>query len=285
MAFDQNGAEFLDQLKPFLRGLLAWLQEESNEPEHPAVEGFDEQPETAQAQAQPVRTRTTTVVDYQPQVATDPPVSQAQRGAMHAAAQGNSNIGIPQSVGREFANADPGGKLPEKKGQDNGGGDLTGRFALSPDGNHIIDNHTGISHSIDDVMRIVFSGGSNDASVAGATPNTVNVARPATAKATWKMPPINVRQQGSAQNAPTTTQAASAGQWASPKFPEKREDRLGDGAGGAALGRLLQYASGEGSARDAGGLAGVVETAGNIAHGAAKGVEYANKATSPERMA
>jgi hypothetical protein len=45
-------------------------------------------------------------------IATDPPVSQAQRAAMHAAAEGHSTIGIPSSVGKEFSNADPGGKLP-----------------------------------------------------------------------------------------------------------------------------------------------------------------------------
>lgn len=44
-----------------------------------------------------------------------PPVSEAQRRAMHAAARGESTIGIPQSVGKEFAEADKGGKLPEKK--------------------------------------------------------------------------------------------------------------------------------------------------------------------------
>ncbi len=46
--------------------------------------------------------------------ATDPPVSEAQRKAMWAAKSGNSTlgIGIPKSVGAEFAKADPGGKLP-----------------------------------------------------------------------------------------------------------------------------------------------------------------------------
>lgn len=53
--------------------------------------------------------------DVATRIATDPPVSSAQRRAMFAAAAGHSNIGIPQSVGREFAEADPGGKLPEKK--------------------------------------------------------------------------------------------------------------------------------------------------------------------------
>jgi hypothetical protein len=47
--------------------------------------------------------------------ATDPPVSEAQRKAMFVAKAGNSTLGIPQSVGKEFANADPGGKLPEHK--------------------------------------------------------------------------------------------------------------------------------------------------------------------------
>jgi hypothetical protein len=42
-----------------------------------------------------------------------PPVSEAQRRAMHAAAAGESNIGIPTSVGKEFSDEDQGGKLPE----------------------------------------------------------------------------------------------------------------------------------------------------------------------------
>jgi len=48
-------------------------------------------------------------------VRTDPPVSEAQRKAMWAAKSGNSTLGIPKSVGEEFAEADPGGKLPERK--------------------------------------------------------------------------------------------------------------------------------------------------------------------------
>jgi hypothetical protein len=44
-----------------------------------------------------------------------PPVSQAQRAAMHAAAAGKSTLGIPKKVGQEFVAADPGGKLPKKK--------------------------------------------------------------------------------------------------------------------------------------------------------------------------
>lgn len=35
-------------------------------------------------------------------LATDPPVSEAQRRAMFAAAQGNSALGIPKKVGEEF---------------------------------------------------------------------------------------------------------------------------------------------------------------------------------------
>jgi len=34
---------------------------------------------------------------------------------MEAAAHGKSTLGIPKSVGKEFAEADKGGKLPESK--------------------------------------------------------------------------------------------------------------------------------------------------------------------------
>ena len=43
-----------------------------------------------------------------------PPVSQAQRRAMGAAASGKSTLGIPKKVGKEFIAADPGGKLPQR---------------------------------------------------------------------------------------------------------------------------------------------------------------------------
>jgi hypothetical protein len=43
-----------------------------------------------------------------------PPVSQAQRAAMYAAAAGKSTLGIPKKVGKEFVAADEGGKLPAK---------------------------------------------------------------------------------------------------------------------------------------------------------------------------
>lgn len=42
-----------------------------------------------------------------------PNVSQHQREAMAAAAEGRSTLGIPQSVGKEFMAADKGGKLPQ----------------------------------------------------------------------------------------------------------------------------------------------------------------------------
>lgn len=44
-----------------------------------------------------------------------PIVSQAQRGAMYAAAKGNSTLGIPKSVGAEFVATDKPGKLPVRK--------------------------------------------------------------------------------------------------------------------------------------------------------------------------
>lgn len=43
-----------------------------------------------------------------------PAVSEAQRRLMFAAASRKGGAGgVPQSVGKEFAEADPGGKLPE----------------------------------------------------------------------------------------------------------------------------------------------------------------------------
>jgi hypothetical protein len=45
-----------------------------------------------------------------------PIVSEAQRRAMYAAASGNSTIGIPKSVGKDFVAAGPASKtLPERK--------------------------------------------------------------------------------------------------------------------------------------------------------------------------
>lgn len=49
----------------------------------------------------------------------DPPVSEKQRRAMYAAASGKSTLGIPKKVGKEFTEADPGGKLPEHKDDSN----------------------------------------------------------------------------------------------------------------------------------------------------------------------
>lgn len=45
-----------------------------------------------------------------------PPRSEAQRRAMRAAASGDSALGIPASVGREYSKSDKGGKLPKRKG-------------------------------------------------------------------------------------------------------------------------------------------------------------------------
>jgi hypothetical protein len=44
-----------------------------------------------------------------------PAVSEAQRRAMYAAAAGKSTLGIPKTVGKEFVDATPAGKLPARK--------------------------------------------------------------------------------------------------------------------------------------------------------------------------
>jgi hypothetical protein len=46
-----------------------------------------------------------------------PMKSQAQRGAMHAAAKGKSTLGIPKKVAKEFVDADKPGKLPKRAKQ------------------------------------------------------------------------------------------------------------------------------------------------------------------------
>lgn len=44
-----------------------------------------------------------------------PPVSQQQRKLMWAAASKKGGVdGVPQKVGKDFAAADPGGKLPKR---------------------------------------------------------------------------------------------------------------------------------------------------------------------------
>lgn len=48
----------------------------------------------------------------------DPPVSEAQRRAMYAAAAGKSRLGIPKSVGKEYVASGHGVRnLPERKGK------------------------------------------------------------------------------------------------------------------------------------------------------------------------
>jgi len=44
-----------------------------------------------------------------------PPVSEPQRKAMWAAAEGHSTLGIPQSVGKEFVSADSDGDAENRK--------------------------------------------------------------------------------------------------------------------------------------------------------------------------
>ena len=50
-----------------------------------------------------------------------PPVSEVQRRAMYAAAAGKSTLGISKKVGKEYAEADPGGKLPSVAPKRRGG--------------------------------------------------------------------------------------------------------------------------------------------------------------------
>jgi hypothetical protein len=244
MPSDEGGADFLDQLKTFARSMLEWINEEGQEAEHPGptidaqVTG-DEQPPL-------LRTKTTTVSDFAPPpgiasplapaaqaspgsngqsigmgtpMATDPPVSEAQRRAMHAAASGNSNSGIPQSVGQKYANSDPGGGLPEKKGEDDlptaaGPPQTAERFALSPDGRSIIDNQNQKSFPIEEAMKILF----NDP---GAAPDAAA--------------PNQVEPAGKVAVNPVDTPNVNGAQWSVPKLrpPGTEDDMEPRGAGWA----------------------------------------------------
>lgn len=88
-------------------------------------------------------------------LATDPPVSEAQRRAMFAAASGHSTIGIPKSVGKEFSEADPGGKLPEKKSEDamatapNAGIPAAGVMLMTPHYRILFGKRRGADHAGD----------------------------------------------------------------------------------------------------------------------------------------
>ncbi|KKN80646.1 hypothetical protein LCGC14_0327380 [marine sediment metagenome] len=44
-----------------------------------------------------------------------PMLSEAMRGAMHAAAAGRGRLGIPIKVAKEYVAEDKGGKLPKRK--------------------------------------------------------------------------------------------------------------------------------------------------------------------------
>ena len=52
-----------------------------------------------------------------PEPLVKPPVSEAQRAAMGAAASGHSTLGIPKDVGQDYIESDKGGKLPAKKSE------------------------------------------------------------------------------------------------------------------------------------------------------------------------
>jgi len=122
--------------------------------------------------------------------ATDPPVSEAQRRAMGAAAGGNSTLGIPQSVGKEFVEADPGGKLPQSKG-DAG----VGRYQL-------VDRQTGDCYDVAIPQHVQFS-----KDVGGAEAPEIQP-RPLEAQ------PLKPRELE-----PRTMRGSDQGGWGTPSFP------------------------------------------------------------------
>jgi 8-oxo-dGTP pyrophosphatase MutT (NUDIX family) len=80
-------------------------------------------------------------------------------------------------------------------GDDLGEVPLEERFSLTPDGNKVIDKHSGMSYNIDDIGRILFSPDSMDATAGVNKPNEVNVNKPTVETANWRPPKFEgVRQ-------------------------------------------------------------------------------------------
>src|SRR3954471_10265752 len=70
---------------------------------------------------------------------------------------------------------------------------LEERFSLTPDGNKVIDKHSGMSYNIDDIGRILFSPDSMDATAGVNKPNEVNVNKPTIETANWRPPKFGVK--------------------------------------------------------------------------------------------
>jgi hypothetical protein len=77
-------------------------------------------------------------------------------------------------------------------GDDLGEAPLEERFSLTPDGNKVIDKHSGMSYNIDDIGRILFSPNSMDATAGVNKPNEVNVNKPTIETANWRPPKFGV---------------------------------------------------------------------------------------------
>jgi 8-oxo-dGTP pyrophosphatase MutT (NUDIX family) len=71
---------------------------------------------------------------------------------------------------------------------------LEERFSLTPDGNKVIDKHSGMSYNIDDIGRILFSPDSMDATAGVNKPNEVNVNKPTVETANWRPPKFGVNR-------------------------------------------------------------------------------------------
>jgi hypothetical protein len=236
MPYDQTSPQFLARLKT-ARGFLDWLSEEANEPEHQQPATDDQQASPGPA---PIRQRTTTVVDYTPPggMATDPLTAKGEK--IKSAMQ--SQYGPEKGESVFYASKNKG----TIEGVDQG--NPQERFAIAPDGDTIIDQQTGKSYSIDDLMHIMVSGGgSKDATVVG--PAKVNVNPIDKPSAQWqspqiKPPVITTRGNDDTMQGHALSEQAQQG-WNVPRYPPQKYNELGDGEGGKALGRLLKYTSGD----------------------------------------
>jgi 8-oxo-dGTP pyrophosphatase MutT (NUDIX family) len=118
-----------------------------------------------------------------PDVATAHLQEPMKSAVIHGIVHGTNTLGFHEKTRHGDSATDEGGEVP-----------LEERFSLTPDGNKVIDKHSGMSYNIDDIGRILFSPDSMDTTAGVSKPNEVNVNKPTVETANWRPPKFGVRQ-------------------------------------------------------------------------------------------
>jgi hypothetical protein len=125
---------------------------------------------------------------------------------------------------------------------------LEERFSLTPDGNKVIDKHSGMSYNIDDIGRILFSPDSMDATAGVNKPNEVNVNKPTVETANWRPPKFGVSRMQNDDSGGYSWRVPRYGRDAGTSEGAKKaaQTRKSHGGGFAPNERMGQTASGHG---------------------------------------